>query len=155
MPEPRSEKWGSGCASDFTELWVSNDKTCTGSKANKQTRNKRKKLKWNQKVAAGTAVPSAPGTGQLNHHGTRLRSSAETDLAGCKIKWCAQKPWGFFNKKKHTAEIYLLELQCQRPKFHRFQTFPQAKDTVQRTQQVSLNTKVNVRSTSLHKASTS
>lgn len=123
--------------------------------ANQTNKEERKKWKWKRKAAAGTAIPIAPGAGQLEHRGTLLRSSSETDLTGSKTKWCTQKPWGFFNKKQHTAEIYLSALQCQRQqKIIMFKLLRWQKHSVQRTRQVSLNTKVNVRSTSLPKAST-
>lgn len=123
MMEPRRGKKGSGSASDFMEL----SGTRTGRKQSKQKRERIKKRKWNQKAASGRATPIAPGGGQLHHHRTLPWAASQTPH-GPKTKPCTQKSRGLFNNKKHTAEIYLLALQCRRPKIHFVQTFLLAKD---------------------------
>lgn len=142
-PGPSQEKRGSYSAGNFTKLSVSKAETPTGSKHIK------KKKKKQKEVTADSWGRHSRATA-----GHCLRSWSEINLTGSELKPCTQTSRGFLNREKHSAEIYLLALQCQRPKIHYFQTFQLAQDTDQRAQQVSLNANVNVRSTSLHKAST-
>lgn len=109
----------------------------------------RKKKKKQKEVTADTWGRHSRATA-----GYCLRSWSEINLTGSKIKPCMQTSRGFTNREKHSAEIYLLALQRQRPKIHYFQTFQLAQDTDQGAQQVSLNANANVRSTTLHKALT-
>jgi len=64
----------------------------------------------------------------------------------------AQK--SFFNPEKRATKIYLSALRCQHPDSHYFPTSQQATDADQRTQQDPLDTKVKVRTTHVHRAST-
>lgn len=131
------------------ELSGSKAETRTGSKQSKQKKKKvLKKESETERQRQGEPLPLLPGQDSWITTGHCPGSLTDTPH-GPKIKPCTQKSWGLFNKNNRTAEIYLLPLQCRRPKIHYVQTFPLAEDIVQRTRQVSLNSKVNVRSASL------